>query len=54
MIMASFFIGQWFVSKYVERFQSADAGDVARQLRKQGVPLNVTLALLRQASVGSI
>lgn len=47
--MSTFFVGQWFVSKYVARFLTADAGVVAAQLRKQGVPLHVALSLLRQA-----
>ena len=47
--MSTFFVGQWFVSKWVERFQAAPAATVAAQLRKQGVPLNVALSLHRQA-----
>jgi hypothetical protein len=47
--MSSFFVGQWFVSKWVDRFLSAPAGVVAAQMRKQGVPLQVALALFRQA-----
>ena len=42
-------IGHWFVAKWVERFQTAPAGVVAAQLRKQGVPLSVALALHRHA-----
>lgn len=38
-------VGNWFVRNYVRRFRTADTGDVARQMRKQGIPLEVALAI---------
>jgi len=41
------YIGTWFIFKYRTRYiETGDAGAVARQLRKQGVPLNVTRKIL--------
>ncbi len=39
-------VGLWFARKYRTRMQDSGAGAVARQLRKQGVPLDVALLLL--------
>ena len=36
----------WFLSHYRNRARAAGTYAVAKQLRKQGVPLNVALAVL--------
>jgi hypothetical protein len=41
------YVGQFFIYKYRTRYiETGDAGAVARQLRKQGVPLNVALKII--------
>lgn len=40
------YIGWWFAGKYQERARIAGVQAAARQLRKQGVPIEVALDIL--------
>lgn len=44
--MLKFCIGSFFLAKYRARAAESDVQTVARQLRKQGIPVRVAVAIL--------
>lgn len=43
-------IGHWFVSKWHRRLREADTFTVAKQMKKQGIPIEVALLIVRGAA----
>lgn len=44
-------VGQWFVDNYRRRARESGVQVAARQMRKQGIPLDVALAVLARGVV---
>ena len=51
ILSAVFLAGSWIVSHYRRRAAESGVQTVARQLRKQGYPLEVAVAILARRSV---